>query len=646
MPKNFASKLSRFGDSLKDAAENILDKVDDKVDLPIVIDFVGIKRAGDDCYLKARETSGLCKTTIEKAHNMVCFGRELQATLDDVVGGKGGRRGTTRSNRGGLDASKFAIIQDLVDGDKIKEATNLATDLSGLSLECVDKSQEMMTAMQLGIKALPDAIEPFVENRFSNAGTKGHKKSDPKLPDVQGSVRELKALVQDVENVSLYTVVERGSAAFDGLRKNGELSKDMFASIQSFAEDVESVSGSFRDFKPEDFKNVKMLGKIRKAATSAWRCLRLSGLIKAFAEQVGELIRWMISLFKIAAEKLGAIWGGLANAKEVLSACLAGVKNSMRLCDESKQKSLLLRNTSREIRDHLRNILKIRIQGPKKAIRSLVDLADGDEILLCIELGTNIDDMFAECIKQVIGTIDRVDKAISDMPEVLKQDVPKLASIDGNNSGDNDDDDDEIEFEDYDYQTGEAEEGRETRSTTPVTIRSRAAAATTRQASVRENVRALDGMTEDIESSSPLTVLQRSADGFEGVHEAIGTCSDLIASSRGYAENCSAAIDSFNNGEWDLGVATKHILELFAIRDAGIAMKVVAESIMELVKANLALMRAVRSRTKGLVGGSSSSGGDLGLAGLVNSLASDVDLDLDDLKGLGKGIQKLGSLFR
>jgi hypothetical protein len=431
----------------------------------------------------------------------------------------------------------------------------------------------------------------------------------------------------------LFTVVERGSAAFDGLRKNGELSKDMFESIQNFADDVEKVSGSFREFKAEDFRSIKTLGKIRKAASSAWRCLRLSGLIKIFAEQVGELIKWMISLFEIASKKLGAIWGGLANAKELLSECLEGVTESIRLCETSKQKSLLLRNTSGEIRDHLGNIVKIRTQGPKKAMESLLDLADGDEILLCIELGTNIDDMFAECIKQVIGTIDRVDRAISEMPEVLKQDVPKLAPVDG-------DDDDGIDFEDYDYQTGETQQSKEIGGS--VTIRSRAASATTRQAGIRENVRALENMTEGIESSSALTVIQRSAEGFEGVHEAIGTCQNLIVGSRGYAQNCKASIDSFNNGEWNLGVATKHILEVFAIRDAGIAMKVMAESILELVRANLVLMRAVRSRTKGLASSSSGSGSFVG--GLVSSLASDVDLD--DLKGLGDGIQKIGSFFR
>jgi hypothetical protein len=111
-------------------------------------DFVGIKKAGDDCYSTARETSGLCSITIEKAHEMVSFGRDLQATLEDVTGG--GERS--------LDASKFAIILDLVDGDKIKDATKLARDLSGLSLECVNKSREMMVAMEKGIDALVSSV--------------------------------------------------------------------------------------------------------------------------------------------------------------------------------------------------------------------------------------------------------------------------------------------------------------------------------------------------------------------------------------------------------------------------------------------------------------------------------------------------------
>jgi hypothetical protein len=86
---------------------------------------------------------------------MVKFGQELQTTLDDVTGSKSGKG---NSSSRGMDASKFAIIQDLMDGDRIKSATNLARELSDLSLKCVDKSQEMILSMERGIDALPDAI--------------------------------------------------------------------------------------------------------------------------------------------------------------------------------------------------------------------------------------------------------------------------------------------------------------------------------------------------------------------------------------------------------------------------------------------------------------------------------------------------------
>lgn len=93
---------------------------------------------------------------------MVAFGRDLQMTLENVVGGT-----NLSSKDRGLDASKFSIIQDLVDGDKIKEATQLAKDLSGLSLDCVDKSKQMMAAMESGIDALVSLQNWTMRKRIS-----------------------------------------------------------------------------------------------------------------------------------------------------------------------------------------------------------------------------------------------------------------------------------------------------------------------------------------------------------------------------------------------------------------------------------------------------------------------------------------------
>eukprot|EP00588_Corethron_pennatum_P023324 CAMPEP_0194330084 /NCGR_PEP_ID=MMETSP0171-20130528/50520_1 /TAXON_ID=218684 /ORGANISM="Corethron pennatum, Strain L29A3" /LENGTH=616 /DNA_ID=CAMNT_0039091031 /DNA_START=34 /DNA_END=1881 /DNA_ORIENTATION=+ len=616
MPRIFGSKLASFGDSLKDAAEIVINKIDDKIDMPIIIDFVGIKTAGEECYSTARETSGLCRVTIEKAQEMVAFGQELQTTLDNVC--------PNRNSNKKMDASKFEIIRELVEGDRIQSATQLAQDLGRLSLQCVEKSGDMMAAMEKGIDALPDVVQPFVDNKMKSAQKKGAKKGDPALPDVDGSVRELQTLVADVETVTLFTVVGRGSAAFEGLRRKGELSKDMFLSIQNFAEAVESVSDSVRNVRDEGIglgTSLTVLGNIRTVAKSAWRCLRLSGLMKAFAEQVGTLIRWIVRLFQTASARLGSIWGALARAKDVLAGCMVYVRASIRLCDDSRTKALLLRDTAGEIRDHLQAVLVFvsTAGGAARALGSVRELADGDEILLCIELGTRIDDMFTECVRQVVATIDKVDETIRDLPAVLTVDipVPELAPLDA---------------EDAEVDDREGE-----RRPSGGNVRS-----ATRSLHLADDVRQLEGMRSDIEGASPLTMIQKSAAGFSGVSDTVGKCGEMITTSRGYAETCRTSIDAFHHGNWDLEVAGGHILELFAVRDAGVQMRDFVEGVLELVRANLALMKAVRSKCKGggLLG-NGGNGGGANIGNLAESFASEVTLD--DLKGLGEGLKKFGS---
>mmetsp|Transcript_18016 Transcript_18016/g.50004 ORF Transcript_18016/g.50004 Transcript_18016/m.50004 type:complete len:611 (+) Transcript_18016:156-1988(+) len=610
MPNKFVSNLAKFGDTLKDAAGNVIDKIDDKIDMPIIIDVVGIKRAGAECYTKARESSALCKTTIEKAHEMVTFGQELQTTLDDA-------------SRGDMNASTFETIRELVEGDKIHAATQLAKELSGLSLNCVETSQEMIVSMEKGIDALPDIVEPFVNHKRKLAAKKGHRKGDPKLPDVEASVSELSSLVSDVEKVRLSTVVEKGSAAFEGLRKNGELSKEMFVAMLSFAESVEAVSGSFRktddsdgtddDDRSSGGNSLKTLGKIRTVAKDAWRCLRLSSLMKDFAEAVGRLIKWIIQLFQAASSKLGGIWRALAHAKDTMARCLVCVTESMTLCDTSLTKTLLLKDTTLEVHRHMSNI--VTLDGG--ALNSFRELADGDEILLCIELGTTIDDLFTDCIRQVITSVDQVNDTIRSMPEVLREDVPELTPIEK----DDEDDDDPIVFE-----LGESTSGELARSVDGK-----------RSITIPDTVQELDSMRSAIEKASPLTILPRSVEGFKGVGSTLGVCEELIVASQNFATDCERSIDSFANGPWDLTVATGHLLELVEVRDAGLRMKHSAQGVLELVRATLAIFKTFRTKSKGGLAGS--GGTDLG--SIVGSLASDVDVD--DLKGLGKA---LGSLFR
>ena len=135
------------------------------------------------------------------------------------------------------------------------------------------------------------------------------------LPDVEQHSRELQALVADVEEVNLFTVMSAGKRAFDGLRSKGEICQEMFGAVQAFADDVAEVSDAIRNFTLD----VQAFQTVRDLVGNAWRCLRLSSLIQAFSRGVEGIIRWIVSLFEKAAEKLGSIWGALARAKDVLA---------------------------------------------------------------------------------------------------------------------------------------------------------------------------------------------------------------------------------------------------------------------------------------------------------------------------------------
>ena len=111
---------------------------------------MGIQTAGAECCTSARETSGLATITIAKATELVTFGQELSSTLQDVCRTSSSKSGSTTTTRA-LDASKFATIMDLVDGDKIKASMTLAHELSELSVKCADKSQDMIASMERGV---------------------------------------------------------------------------------------------------------------------------------------------------------------------------------------------------------------------------------------------------------------------------------------------------------------------------------------------------------------------------------------------------------------------------------------------------------------------------------------------------------------
>mmetsp|Transcript_32649 Transcript_32649/g.71636 ORF Transcript_32649/g.71636 Transcript_32649/m.71636 type:complete len:572 (-) Transcript_32649:66-1781(-) len=564
-------RIGRFSAKISSSIADTIELIDDKIDTPIILNIKGIKRAGSACHDAARETSVLCNSTVSKASEMVEFGLDIKSTLDGLGG------------QDGIDASTFQIIKDLIDGDKMRAAMSLAGEMDDLALACVDQSVKMIDAMEKGIDELPDILEARVDKRMDKAKEEGGREGDPELPDIDPDVQELERTIEAVRDVNLFTAMKSGRNAFDGLTSKGEICKEMFETIRTFSNDVTAVSEAIKNFQLGN-----MVGKIRDLVKNIWRCLRLSALIRSFSLQVGKLIKWIIQLFKTASEKLSAVWGALAHAKDCLSDCVRHIAQAMHLCDNAKDKSVTLIDTCEEIQTHLGNITKVN----KSSIVSIKDLADGDEIRTAIELATNMDDIILAAIRKVVQMIKKVTEGFNNLPNVIKEGLPEDAGTSG--------DDPE-------------------------------------PADVEDDVRGLNRCRGSIEKSNALTTVQASAEGFSDVKLKIGKCRDMITESRGFAESCNGTIESFM-GVWTLEDAMSHLIEMMRLVKLGEMMKQFAQEIKRLIKANIAVMKAVMKKIQEI---------DFipdDMDDVVDSIKDSIKgVEIDDIKDVGK---KLGRFFK
>jgi hypothetical protein len=71
----------------------------------------------------------------------------------------------------------------------------------------------------------------------------------------------------------------------------------------------------------------------------------------------------------------------------------------------------------------------------------------------------------------------------------------------------------------------------------------------------------------------------------------------MIASLRGFAENCNSTIDSFM-GIWDLPPAMDHLLEMCHLIKLGELMKQFVEQIMKLVRASIVVLKAALEKIR------------------------------------------------
>ena len=274
-----------FVDDVKNSVTGLQASLKDNLQF----DIRGIKDAGSNCHTAARETSAICAQTTSKASTLVGLGLEMKAALDGLADGK-------------IDAQDMTAIATLVGSDKVGTALSLATEMDDLALSCARQSVAMIDTIDAGIETLPDLFEKNLNRRMENAREKGSKEGDPDIPNLDADVRSLEDIARNVQNANAISAVDSFQRAFDGITTQSRRCEELFGVIKSFADDVSGVSSSI-----ENFKLGKMVGHVRELIRDIWRCLRLSDLIRAFAEASEKLINVMVKLIQAILAKIRSL---------------------------------------------------------------------------------------------------------------------------------------------------------------------------------------------------------------------------------------------------------------------------------------------------------------------------------------------------
>lgn len=138
---------------------------------------------------------------------------------------------------------------------------------------------------------------------MDNAKEKGSREGDPEIPNLESDVRALEDAAKGVRSANPLNAMDSFLTAFDGISVKGQLCKSMFETMRDFAKDVAGVSETIQNFKLG-----KMVGHIRDLVKDIWRCLRLSDLIRAFANAVEQLIKWIIKVIEAVMEKTQRVY--------------------------------------------------------------------------------------------------------------------------------------------------------------------------------------------------------------------------------------------------------------------------------------------------------------------------------------------------
>ena len=475
-----------------------------------------------ECHTSATQTIELCTATLVTSKQLVSCGETIQQSL------------ATRD----LDADSFAVIADLIDGDKSKEAKSLAVTMKDRSTECISLSIQMVDSLEKSVDALPDVIEKYIEKKAQQSVTNDLNIEERDMINSGGidkDVGELQRCVDAIESLNLLTAIESGKNAFTAIKEKSTLCHTIFELIKKFACDISSIATAVSNMDASTVLEKVKDGSILKA-------IGLSKFIKQLAEGCKHLMDKVIELFHGAAGKLSTLWRALSNAKDVMVQSLTEVVNAKSLCGEANEKAEMLKQMTISL-GSVEAINLVKSLGGRRD-RSISDAAD---------ISRGIDDGIEAACSQLKSASKSVGDEYANLPSIITEGISDT------------EEDDEI-------------------NSFSAQIRD-----------VGGDIKQLEEATKAIEDSDILHAATTIHKEVKTIPDKVDTCQEMIQSCTDFTVRSKSSIDSFL-GKWSLETAISHIKEMSRLVSLSKLMEKLVEQIHKLMKAITTLLQVISTK--------------------------------------------------
>jgi len=518
-----------------------------------------IIRSMKQCHSAAKQTVELCTSTLSTGNNLVSCSNEINQSLIGAASD--------------ISAESFAVIADLIRGDKTKEARDLAITMKGQSTQCISLSMQMVDSLEKSVEALPDIVVNYVEEKARRSVTGELTAEDwGSAIDIDKDEEELICCIDAIEHLKLLTAIEAGKRSFKAIQLKSRLCHSIFGIIKKYAEDILSITEAVSD---RDASTVVSKVKDGSIVRSILKAIGLSKYIKQFAEGCKRLMDKIVELFKGTAGKLSTLWGALSHAKDVMVRSLTEVGNARSLCDEAGRNAEKLKSMTTSLRniEALKLVNKSHNNG-STAHRSMDDAAG---------TARDIDDEISDAVLKMKRAAKMVGDEYRSLPSIITDGIT---------------DDGEV------YDTSVVGIGAKIRD-------------------IGNDIRELETASKSIEESNVIHAAMSIHREMSNVPRHVDTCQDMIESCTAFADQSKSSIDSFL-GKWTLETAVTNVKEMCRLVSFAKLMEDLADQIHRLIRAITTLLRVMSAKIGTVADQVQSSGLNSVVSSGLNSIAGKV----------------------